>query len=420
MANEAVLMVSQNRDQYPTLDSDQLAYLLLEVKPSANNPVVATTAMPLSLALVLDRSGSMAGEKIRNLKEAAKVVINRLGPQDMVAVVLFDDKADVLLPLQPAANPAALIAKIETIQERGGTQLSVGLQKGLEQLQNGLGSGRVKRLLLLTDGETWEDGLQCRQLAQQLGSLAIPLTALGLGEEWNQALLTDLAGATAGNWDYIDSPDKMNQAFQQVVAAMQNTLLTNASLVLRLLPGVRPRAVWRVTPIIDRLGQRVLSERDVQLSLGDLQQEGQMILVELLLPPRPAGTYRLAQAEISYDLPAEGRTNQKSQQDIVFTFTPDPPATQQFNGRVMNVVEKVLAFKLQTQALAEVAAGNPAGATQKLRATATRLLDMGEIELAQQTEAAAAQVAAGQPLSPKATKQLTSKTRKLDMSDLLT
>lgn len=418
MANEADLIITQNRTHYPTLDSEQLAYLLLEVKPSANIPAAITT-MPLSLALVLDRSGSMAGEKMKNLKEAAKVVINRLGPQDMVSVVLFDDKGEVLFPLQPAANPTALLAKIDTIQERGGTQMSAGLQLGLNQLQSGLGSGRVKRLLLLTDGETWEDSVQCRQLAQQLGTLAIPLTALGLGDEWNQALLTDLAGAAAGNWDYIDSPDKMNQAFQHVVVAMQNTLLTNANLVLRLLPGVRPRAVWRVTPLIDKLGHRVLSERDVQVSLGDLQQEGQIVLVELLLPPRPAGAYRLAQAEVNYDVPGDGRTNEKSQQNIIFTFNPDLAAPPQFNGRVMNIVEKVTAFKLQTQALDEAAAGNSAKATQKLRAAATRLLDMGETELAQQTEVAAAQVAAGQPLSSKATKQLTSKTRKLDMSDLL-
>lgn len=417
MAGEVNLIVNLNKPMYPTLNTEQAAYVYIEAMPSSNLPV-APGSVPLNLTFVLDRSGSMAGKPMQDLKQAAKVAIDQLSPQDMVSIVIFDDKADLVVPSQLAANKAELKAKIDAIAERGGTEMSVGMQMGLGQLQSGMGAGRVNRMILLTDGETWEDQPLCSQLAQQAGQMGVPITALGLGEEWNLQLLTGLASASGGTYEYVDAPEKVITAFQGIVAALQGTVVANAHLTLRLVTGVRPRAVWRVTPLIERLSHRALSERDAQVSLGDLQQKGQSVLVELSLPPRQPGTYRMAQAEVSYDVPGTGARGEKAQVDVMVGFVGDPAAAQGVNGRVMNIIEKVTAFKLQTQALDEAAMGNMANATQKLRAAATRLLNLGEVEMAQEAQAAAAQMAAGQQLSPKATKKLHAATKKLDMSDL--
>jgi len=417
MAGEVNLEITLNRPQYPVMGTEQLAYVFIEVQTVGVAP--AAGAMPVNLALVLDRSGSMAGEKIQDLKQAAIITIERLGPQDMVSITIFDDKADVIVQSQPATDKAALIAQINGIDERGGTQMSLGMTRGLEQLQAAQTPGRVNRMVLLTDGETWEDEPQCRGLAQNAGALGIPVTALGLGDEWNQSLLTDIASMSGGNWDYIDVPNKIVDAFQHVLAAMQGTVVSNANLVLRLITGVRPKQVWRVAPLIDPLGHKALSDRDVQVHLGDLQQDGQSVLVELVFPPRQPGAFRMAQAEVSYDVPASGLTGEKSQSDVLATFSQDPAAAQQVNGRVMNVVEKVSAFKLMTRALDESEVADAATRTRRLKAAATRLLDMGEGELAQQAQAAAVQMESGQQLSGSETKKLTSATRKLDMGDLI-
>ncbi|MBE2199450.1 MAG: VWA domain-containing protein [Anaerolinea sp.] len=419
MADEVNLIITLNRPQYPVLATDQIAYVYVEAQPTAVVLQAGVGHTPLNLALVLDRSGSMAGQKITDLKEAAKWAVEQLDDRDQVSIVVFDDRAEVIVPSQPAVNKTAVLAQIERIDERGGTSMSLGIQQGLDQLQAGAGPGRVSRMLLLTDGETWEDEGQCRQLAQQAAQMGIPLTALGLGEEWNQNLLTDLASLSGGTWEYIDTPDKMAPAFSQVVQAMQGVVATNASLTLRLVTGVRPRAVWRVAPLIDRLSHNALSERDVQVYLGDLPSKGQSVLVELTMPPRQAGDYRMVQAELMYDAPGSQQTAARARQDVMVTFTGDEVVAQGVNGRVMNVVEKVTAFKLQTQALDEAAVGQMAGATRKLRAAATRLLNLGETEMAQQAQAAADQMEAGQQLSGRETKRLYTATRKLDMSDLL-
>jgi Ca-activated chloride channel family protein len=94
------------------------------------------------------------------------------------------------------------------------------------------------------------------------------------------------------------------------------------------------------------------------------------------------GTYRIGQAEISYDAPALQIQGEKTKIDIMLTFTADPTQLQQVNPNVMNIVEKVSAFKLQTRALQDLAAGDVSGATQKLKSAVTRLLNQGEVELA--------------------------------------
>jgi Ca-activated chloride channel family protein len=117
--------------------------------------------------------------------------------------------------------------------------------------------------------------------------------------------------------------------------------------------------------------------------LGELEKgQGQALLVEMLLPPRPAGAYRVAQSEISYDVPLLNLVGEKVRSDLMLAYTDNPVLAQQTNARVMNVVEKVTAFRLQTRALADVDAGDVAGATQRLKAAATILLNQGDVDLA--------------------------------------
>ena len=252
-------------------------------------------------------------------------------------------------------------------------------------------------MLLLTDGQTWEDEQKCRDLADQCRSVGVPVYVLGMGvgegSNWDPRLLEDLAQRSGGEWVVVDAPDKVGAVFEKTLKGMQGTAVTNAQLTMRLVEGISPRFVWRVIPLISRLDHRAVSAHDVQVFLGDIQHgSGQSILADLLLPPRQAGTYRLIQADIQYDVPGSGLVEQKAKVDLVLTFTDDMSQVNQTDGRVMNIVERVVAHKLQTQALDEAAAGDVARATTRLRAAATRLLEMGETEMAEQTNQQAQQI----------------------------
>jgi Ca-activated chloride channel family protein len=169
--------------------------------------------------------------------------------------------------------------------------------------------------------------------------------------------------------------------------------------------------------MISRLGAQHLSDRDVQASLGELAKgEGQSILVEMLFPARGAGRYRMAQAETSYDVPSQGVIAEKIKVDVVVDFTTDPNEAKQYDSRVMNIVEKVTAHKLQTRALDAAAAGDIATASKQLRAAATRLLELGEADLAETAQQEADRLEEKGEMSASGTKKLRYETRKLTMN----
>ena len=414
MPGEVNVTVSLNKNQYPVTGTRQLAYVLIEASPSQ---AMATVQMPLNLSLVLDKSGSMAGQKIVDLRTAAKMAIDQLTPDDFISLIVFDDTASVVFPSQQAADKGALKKAVSRIRDGGGTHISFGMSKGLTELEKQSGADRASRMILLTDGETFGDEQGCRNLAKQAGDSGIPISAFGLGEDWVEELLDDIADASGGFSDYIDTPDKIAGAFQRTVKSVQSAVVQNANLVLRLSSGVAPRNIWRVTPLISRLGAQHLSDRDVQAGLGELAKgEGQSILVELLFPARGAGRFRMAQTEVSYDVPSQGLVGEKIKADIVVDFTTDPATAKQYDPRVMNIVEKVTAHKLQTRALNAAAAGDVGAASQQLRAAATRLLELGELDLAETAQKEADRLEKEGQMSAGGTKKLRYETRKLTMN----
>jgi Ca-activated chloride channel family protein len=408
MSESVTLQCSWGRQPIPAAGSPQVAYLLVEATPVA--PPAA--AVPLNFCLVLDRSGSMQGTKLENMKAATRRAIETLTDQDTVSIVIFDDTVHVLVPATPATDKPALLAQIDTITEAGGTAMSLGMQAGQAEIQKHQSADRLSHMLVLTDGQTWGDEDVCRSIAQSLGASGVSITALGLGDEWNEKLLDDLAEFSDGRSDYIAEPQQIHDFFQRAVRDAQGTAAREARLLLRLVREATPRAVYRVTPTIANLGYQPIGDNEVSVRLGDLVygHPGSIVL-DLMLPSRAAGSFRIAQAELHYT-PVDQSEEQVVKQDVLLEFSADPNAPA-FDPRVMNLVEKVTAFKLQTRALAEAELGNTSGATQKLRAAATRLLDLGELELAEKTRQQAEQMEQGKQLSAATQKELRYATRRL-------
>ena len=411
MVNDVTLTCRLNKAYLPVMNTQQLVYVLID---TALGAAMARVQVPLNLCLVLDKSGSMQGKKIANLREAAKLVVDRLSPQDTISIIAFSDKKYLIAPSQLVTDKVELMRQIDRIRDGGGTAISGGMKLGLAELDKALAPDRVSRMLLLTDGQTFGDEEACKKLGSQAGSRGIVVNALGLGDDWNEDLLDDIAAASGGVADFIDSPDRIVEFFERAVKSMQDTVVRNAQMVLRLANGITPRQVWQVLPMISNLGYRPLSDRDVQVALGELEKgQPRSLLVELLVGPRPAGSYRIAQAEVSYDVPGLKLAGEKVKADILLEFTADMVKAKQYNPDVMNIVEKVTAFKLQTRALEEAKLGNVTGASQKLRAAATRLLEMGEEELAKSALEEAENLEKTGQMSARGTKKLHYETRKL-------
>jgi Ca-activated chloride channel family protein len=405
------LKCTLNKPHLPVLKTQQLVYVYLEI---ATTEDVAGVRAPLNISLVLDKSGSMEGQKIVSLRKAAKNVIDLLDDDDYVSTIAFSDQVYTISPSTAAADKDGLKREIDRIRDGGGTAMSGGMRRGLTELEKHLSEDRLSRMLLLTDGQTFGDEDQCQDLGTQMGGQGIVIQALGLGDDWNEDLLDQVAEASGGKADFIETPDEISSFFQEAVQRMQATVVQNAQLILRLVNGVVPRQVWRVAPIMENLGYRPLSDEDVQVDLGEIDKDtGVALLVELLVSPRPEGRFRIAQAEVDYDVPMLSLVGEKVREDVMIDFTSNAQLAREYDPFTMNLVEKVTAFKLQTRALDAAKMGDTEGASKQLRAAATRLLQVGEKQLAEAALQEADNLEQKGTMSSAGTKKLRYETRKL-------
>lgn len=407
-STQTTLTIQWGREPLPVLESAQVNYLVIDVQTVQ----AAAAVIPLNLCLVLDRSGSMQGAKITALRAAVARVIERLSARDILSVIVFDEQAELIVPATAVTDAAPLQAAVAAIQEQGGTALSQGLLLAQQQVALHAAADRLSRVVILTDGQTWGDEEICRTLAGQLAAAGVPITAFGLGAEWNAQLLEDLAAAGNGRADYIDDAAAIDTFFQQMIRSAQSTTVQQARLVLRPLAGVEVRAVHRVRPLVQQLALQPSAERTYVIGLGDIAaHESPQVLCDLLLPARPAGEYRLMQLQLIGTVPG-GSEATLAQADVLLRVVQDA-ALVTVRPDVMNLAERVSAFKLQTRALHELEVGQVVGATRSLRAAATRLLDLGEVEHAAQVEQQADRLEQQQQLTAEDEKALRYKTRRL-------
>lgn len=411
MPGEVVLTHQVGKDYMPVTGGSQLAYVLIEAKPTE---MMAQVRMPLNFALVIDHSGSMKGRKLNSVKEAVKMVIDRLEPSDYVSVVIFDDTAQVIIPSMPANDKQGMKAAVDQIRDAGGTAISRGIILGLNELRRYNIPHAINRMILLTDGVTYGDDRDCRQLARDAAAAGISIYPLGIGSDWEEDLL-DFVGQTSGGLpaEFIKDPTDALAIFEQQVQSAVDVAVRNVSLIMKLPEGVTPKKVVKVLPIISDMGQSVLSDRQVIISLGDLEKDKpQSVLVELMIDPKPAGLFRIGVAELSYDVPIAGITSERLHDDIKVTFSQDQNLTAGVNAVVMNFAEKANAHRLVTRMLDEYK--RTGKATTRLAPNVTRVLD-------EETQAAIEQINQGQQISQEQVKSIGNKTRKLTqrLDDLL-
>lgn len=402
MAGEVALECEVGREVMPLADMSQVAYVLVEASPTE---AVAQVRMPLNFALVLDHSGSMRGKKLASVKEAVKMVIDHLSPNDYISLVMFSDKAEIIIPSMSARDPQGMKAAVERIKVKGGTNMVRGMRAGLDELRRQIVPYAINRMILLTDGRTIGEK-KCLELAREARGAGVVINPLGIGSDWDEDLLDQIGELSGGaQAEFIRTPEDAMSIFRQQLQSAIDVAVRNAALTLRLPMGVSPKRATRVLPVISEFDASVLSDRQIVLPLGDLERNNpQAALVELLIEPRPAGLFRVARAELSYDVPTLGRVGEKVYEDIKITFRSDALSAGQVNARVMNFVEKANAHRLVSQVLDEYK--RTGKVTTRLAPGVTRVLDA-------ETQAALEQIERGRQISQEQVKAINNKTRKL-------
>jgi Ca-activated chloride channel family protein len=359
--------------------------------------------------------------RIDYVTEALAVASEYLRPVDRFSLVAFAGRAQRVIPFSPGKERSRLsqaAREMEYIQLGDDTKMAEGLALAFDEIQKAPADAFATRLILLTDGHT-RNVNDCYDWANQARQSGIKLTTMGIGVEFNEDLLIPLADMTGGNAYYIETPEQIPDAFRNELGAALRISYRNVEVKLLLSGGVELRRVYRALPDLSNFDPGPNMEGSYALLVGDYDPAAPVaLLAELIVPPTQEGAFRLGQVMLAWDDPSGEQSRQNAREEIVAQFS--NKITAPLNERVMNIVEKVGAFKMGTLALDAAQTASKSGdpnekgaATLRLRQAATRLLDLGEHDIADTMLQQADGLENRGSLDPEATKKLRYETRRM-------
>ena len=252
---------------------------------------------PVNVSIVLDRSSSMSGDKIVRAKEAAILAVNSLSPDDIFSLVTYDNIVEVVIPATKASDKERIIQEINAIYVRGSTALYAGVSKGAQELEKFMEKERVNRVILLSDGQANQgpsSPYELGNLGQSLAKQGISVSTIGLGLGYNEDLMTQLAGKSDGNHEFVENSNDLARVFQKEFGDIVSVVAKNIEIKITCPEGIRPiRSIGREAEI---------TGQTVRLNLNQIYAKQEKYLVlELEVPPGKSGqSTETALVEVSY------------------------------------------------------------------------------------------------------------------------
>ncbi|NWG16670.1 MAG: VWA domain-containing protein [Chloroflexi bacterium] len=402
------LRVTPSKRAIVPLPEAQVIYLLAEIYPDPRaRDQDQKHETRLNLTLVLDHSNSMNGTRLDKVKVAAHEIVNQLSEGDILSVVSFNDRAEVIIPATPVQNKQALKAKISMMIASGGTEIFKGLSAGVEQNRRFLGPRLVNHVVMLTDGNTFGDHDSCIELARKAAEQGISISAMGLGQEWNDEFLDQLASVTGGTSSYINSASAVVSFLNNHVRNLSNAFAERVRLSVAPDPDVKLESAFKLSP-----HPQPLAIDDGYIQLGSLQANRHIsVLLQFQLPANmPLGFRSVARLVAAGDVLSNQNQYFQSLSDISLEVNENPPPEDPPNV-ILDALGKLTLYRMQERAQEALASGDIREATRRLENLATRLLAMGEEELANQARSEARRVAHTSNLSDAGRKTLKYQTR---------
>lgn len=410
------MAIETSRKRLPIINEAQTLYLRVDLSPTISmmTEEMAFAKGRLNLTLVLDRSNSMQGARLDRVKNAAYQIIDKLNPDDVLSVVAFSDRATTLIPATKITDQKGrLKAQVALMSAFGGTEMYHGLAEGLKQVREFLNPQYVNHILLVTDGNTYGDEEQCRQLAANAAIEGIGISAMGLGTDWNDDFLDKLASSTGGFSQFIRSVQEVGNYIDTHVRHLANTFAERLRINVHLGEGVEIEQAFKIAP----LAQPVEVSQD-QLRVGILESERHTsLIIQLRIPPNlPPTKFHIGRFIVTGEILSNTYTAYHLMMDLelptIHENNVEEPST-----RMLEALSRLALYRMQESASDAIKRGDILTATVRLEKLATRLLAMGQTSLATNVLQEAQLVKTTHMLSAEGKKTIKYHTRTLAMMD---
>lgn len=358
------------------------------VRIQATDPA-ATRTVPLALVILLDTSGSMEGPRLAAAVEGICGALAALPPSDTVAVLGFDSRARILVPRRPIGSVDTIADDLRRIRAGGATRLAAGLDLALAQFRTAHQPHALRRLLLLSDGAPSHRPRTLEGFAGHIDALraeGVSVSTVGMGQDFDEALLAGLAAATGGRFAFVPAREDPAPALTDIVGALGGLALAGGTLTVRTL---------RWSRLDDGEGVR-------ELPLPDLPAGHRLqVVLPLAHEPRPQGDYVVATVAVRGTDGATGQPLELAREALV-AFWPSPVTDRPPNAEVSTagLVRGGEGILVRTMAEARSRRINRALVVTRLEAAGAAFAAGGRHDLAERAAALADRVAEGSAGDP--------------------
>lgn len=349
----------QNRFYYS--GSDSFLYLYSEV--SAPKIELVQERTPLNIALVIDRSGSMDGDKFKFTKDAAKFVIDNLNAKDRVSIVTYESEVQVVAESQLLSNKQHLKNLIDKLETGGSTNLSGGMFEGYTQVEKYKSNDFVNRVLLMSDGLAnhgiSDSATLVQAVAAKLEATGIGLSTFGVGADFNENLMQSLA-EYGGNYYFIGSPDEIPNIFAKELNGLLLVAAQNLSLSIDLPEGV----------VLDKVfAYRYKQEnRTIKIDFRDIfSEEKKAVLFRFKVDPQANHTL-VFKEQIDFIKAADGSSIQIKDMSQVGFLAEATEYSKFYNETVLQQIILFESNAFMEDAMAQIDAYDYEGAKENLKA----------------------------------------------------
>ncbi|WP_299026160.1 DnaJ domain-containing protein [uncultured Thermanaerothrix sp.] len=399
-----------SRRVLPRLTEPQLVYVLLDLRVTV--PSDPSKAPPAHICLVVDRSTSMRGERIEMVKQSIAHLVRHLRPNDLISLITFGDRAEVILHATPAQHQIDILHHVNQIQVGGGTEILHGLETAINLSRYANHANNTStQIWLITDGHTYGDEQASIELAATSRREGIVINAFGIGEDWNDDFLDALTSIAGGTTHYVRSPEDLHMYFERKGRSTRQIFARGLELHCVSEGGVNLRYAFKVAGDIAPLSL------EIPIPLGDLYSGEKMsVVLEFLVPPlsREITGLNLLRGKLVMEIPSfEVRywrlpfaVSCEVGEEVEPMVVPDA---------LLQALSRLTLYRMQEKARQEIASGEVSRAARRLQYLATHLLAKGERSLARTVLLEAEHLQRTHQLSGERGKQIKYGTRSLLM-----